>query len=209
MPRVLLACSLVVAFASSALVAQNSAVAHPSTTVNLKDSALLRAEGKSIKVNGVTVRNSTAIFPEDRIETGADTTAYITLLGRILMLDRNSVAVYRNGSLVPFQGRAWSSNSISAGSVKRLRLEASQLGSDVFSSNHDDDHFTGICAKFPSGCDQAEDACEKKHHRECICNYHSDHDKDDISPIHPNEDDFTCHPINSEPSSESRAVRDN
>ena len=53
MPRVLLVCSLVVVFASGALVAQSSAVAHPSTTVNLKDSALLRAEGKSIKVNGV------------------------------------------------------------------------------------------------------------------------------------------------------------
>ena len=196
MPRVLLACSLVVVFASSALVAQSSAVAHPSTTVSLKDSALLRAEGKSIKVNGVTVRNSTAIFPEDRIETGADTTAYITLSGRILMLDRNSVAAYRNGSLVPFQGRAWSSDGISAGSVKKLGLEASQLGSDLFSSNHDDDHFKGICAKFPNGCDQAEDACEKKHHRECICQYHSDHDKDDISPIHPNSDDFKCHPIN-------------
>jgi len=196
MPRVLLACSLVVVFASSALVAQSSAVAHPSTTVSLKDSALLRAEGKSIKVNGVTVRNSTAIFPEDRIETGADTTAYITLSGRILMLDRNSVAAYRNGSLVPFQGRAWSSDGISAGSVKKLGLEASQLGSDLFSSNRDDDHFQGICAKFPNGCDQAEDACEKKHHRECICNYHSDHDKDDISPIHPNSDDFKCHPIN-------------
>jgi hypothetical protein len=198
MPRVLLACSLVVVFASSALVAQNRAVAHPSTTVNLKDSALLRAEGKSVKVNGVTVRNSTAIFPEDRIETGADTTAYITLSGRILMLDRNSVAAYRNGSLVPFQGRAWSSDGISAGSVKKLPLEASQLGSDVFSSNHDDDHFKGICAKFPNGCDQAEDACEKKHHRECICNYHSDHDKDDISPIHPDKDDFKCHPIKDE-----------
>jgi hypothetical protein len=202
MTRLLLACSLVVAFASSALVAQNSAVAHPSTTVNLKDSALLRAEGKSIKVNGVTVRNSTAIFPEDRIETGADTTAYITLLGRILMLDRNSVAVYRNSSLVPFQGRAWSSDGISAGSVKKLRLEASQLGSDVFSSSaedhHNGDHFSGVCAKFPTGCDQAEDACEKKHHRECICQYHSDHDKDDISPIHPDEDDFKCHPINDE-----------
>lgn len=202
MRRVLLAWSLVVVFASGALVAQNSAVAHPSTTVNLKDSALLRAEGKSITVNGVTVRNSTAIFPEDRIETGADTTAYITLLGRILMLDRNSVAVYRNGSLVPFQGRAWSSDGISAGSVKKLRLEASQLGSDVFSSgaedHHNGDHFTGICAKFPIGCDQAEDACEKKHHRECICQYHSDHDKDDISPIHPDKDDFKCHPINDE-----------
>jgi hypothetical protein len=198
MPRVLLACSLVVVFASSALVAQSSAVAHPSTAVNLKDSALLRAEGKSIKVNGVTVRNSTAIFPEDRIETGADTTANITLSGRILMLDRNSVAVYRSGSLVPFQGRAWSSDGMSAGSVKKLPLEASRLGSDVFSSNHDDDHFKGVCAKFPSGCDQAEDACEKKHHRECICNYQSDHDKDDISPIHPDKDDFKCHPIKDE-----------
>jgi len=199
MPRVLLVCSLVVVFGNAALVAQSSPVAHPSTTVKLKDSALLRAEGKSIKVNGVTVRNSTAIFPEDRIETGADTTAYITLSGRILMLDRNSVAVYRNGSLVPFQGRAWSSGGISAGSVKNLRLEASRLGSDVFSPSavdNNDDHFKGICAKFPVGCDQAEDACEKKHHRECICNYHSDHDKDDISPIHPNQDDFQCHPIN-------------
>jgi len=199
MPRVLLVCSLVLVFASGALVAQSSAVAHPSTTVNLKDSALLRAEGKSIKVNGLTVRNSTAIFPEDRIETGADTTAYITLSGRILMLDRNSVAVYRNGSLAPFQGRAWSSDGISAGSVKKLHLEASQLGSDVFSPSAVDDnndHFKGICAKCPIGCDQAEDACEKKFHRECICHYQSDHDKDDISPIHPNKDDFKCHPIN-------------
>jgi hypothetical protein len=52
-----------------------------------------------------------------------------------------------------------------------------------------------ICAQFPKACDQAEDACEKKHHQECVCHYHSDHDKDDVSPIHPDADDFKCHPV--------------
>ena len=57
------------------------------------------------------------------------------------------------------------------------------------------DHFTGICGQFANACDQAEDACEKKNHRECVCTYKSDHDKDDISPIHPDSDDFQCQPV--------------
>jgi hypothetical protein len=53
----------------------------------------------------------------------------------------------------------------------------------------------GNYAQFPKACDQAEDACEKKHHRECVCHYHNDHDKDDVSPIRPDADDFKCHPV--------------
>ena len=37
--------------------------------------------------------------------------------------------------------------------------------------------------------------CEKKHHQECVRHYHSEHDKDDISPIHPDADDFKCQPV--------------
>ena len=33
------------------------------------------------------------------------------------------------------------------------------------------DHFMGTCKQFPQACDQAEDACEKKNHRECVCTY--------------------------------------
>jgi hypothetical protein len=57
------------------------------------------------------------------------------------------------------------------------------------------DHFMGTCKQFPQACDQAEDACEKKNHRECVCTYKSDHDKDDISPIRPDSDDFQCQPV--------------
>ena len=57
------------------------------------------------------------------------------------------------------------------------------------------DHFMSTCKQFPQACDQAEDACEKKNHRECVCTYKSDHDKDDISPIRPDSDDFQCQPV--------------
>ena len=54
-------------------------------------------------------------------------------------------------------------------------------------------------AVIPQACDQAEDACEKRTHHECVhlsvCTYKSDHDQDDISPIHPDSDDFQCHPV--------------
>lgn len=195
MPRIGLVCSLVIVFASGALFAQNRAVGQPSTVVNLKDSALLRAEGKSIKVNGVAVHDSIAIFPEDRIETGADTTAYVILAGRILTLDRNSVAVFEDGYLVPFLGRAWASDGVGDSSVKSLKLADSQLGSVGLFPTDNDEHFKGICKKYAKACDQAEDACERKYHKDCVCHYHNNHDKDDISPIHPDADDFVCHPI--------------
>jgi hypothetical protein len=53
-----------------------------------------------------------------------------------------------------------------------------------------------IYAQFPKACDQAEDACEKKHHRECA--YHYPAIMEAVSPIHPDADDFKCHPVGNE-----------
>ena len=76
----------------------------------------------------------------------------------------------------------------------------SRLDSIIFENRHGGGYdgavqFSGICAQFHSACDQAEDACEKPNHRECVCHYVSDHDKDDVSPIKPDSDDFKCSPV--------------
>jgi hypothetical protein len=188
--------------------AENRVLPQSTSTTSLGSRALLRAEGKSIKINGAAAPTVTTIFSGDRIETGADTAASLVYAGRILTLDRNSAAIFRNGTLVPSRGKAWSSsqNSSAPATVTKLVAPApvttssttavtatstttTQLATaetpvqgDAGSSN---DHFNGICAQFPVACDQAEDACEKRTHHECVCTYQSDHDKDDISPIPP------------------------
>ena len=194
-------------FVTSSLFAQEQTTPKTSFTQSVTQSALLRAEGKSIRINGVAVPSSMTIFSEDRVDTGADTAAIVIMGGRILTLDRNSSAVFRNGTLVLSQGRAWlaNQNGSTPGTVTRLaapRVTApstAPLAADETSGQGDNpssnDHFTGTCKQFPKACDQAEDACEKKNHRECVCTYKSDHDKDDISPIRPDSDDFQCQPV--------------
>jgi hypothetical protein len=190
--------------AISLLPAQNQAAPRPAAGANRSASALLRAEGKSIKVNGVVVPATMTIFSNDRIQTGADTVAYIMVPGRMFTLDRKSSAVFRDGTLVVNRGRGWLSEK--AGTASQTQLfpllpAGAARGSGVVSAattaSPDDNHdrFTGICAQFSAGCDQAEDACESKFHRECVCHYVSDRDQDDVSPIHPDADDFKCQPI--------------
>jgi len=115
--------------------------------------------------------------------------------------------LFRNGTLVLSQGKAWlaNQNGSTPGTITRLaapRVTApstAPLAADETSGQGDNpssnDHFTDTCKQFPKACDQAEDACEKKNHRECVCTYKSDHDKDDISPIRPDSDDFQCQPV--------------
>jgi hypothetical protein len=134
-----------------------------------------------------TVRDALAtpstmtIFSGDRVDTGADTAATIILAGRTLTLDRNSSAVFRNGTLVLSRGKAWLANQsgsalgavtrlaaapVTSASAVPLAAAETQVQGDSGSSN---DHFTGTCKQFAKACDQAEDACEKKNHRECVC----------------------------------------
>jgi len=194
-------------FVTSSLFAQEPTTPKANITQSVTHSALLRAEGKSIRINGVAAPSTMTIFSEDRVDTGADTAAIVIMGGRILTLDRNSSAVFRNGTLVLSQGKAWlaNQNGSTPGTVTRLaapRVTAAStapLAADEMSVQEDagssNDHFTGTCKQFPQACDQAEDACEKKNHRECVCTYKSDHDKDDISPIRPDSDDFQCQPV--------------
>ena len=137
------------------------------------------------------------------VDTGADTAATVIMGGRILTLDRNSSAVFRNETLVLSQGKAWLADQNGSGSGIVTRLTAAPasapLTAPLVAANMQKDgggsKDQDICAQFPKACDQAEDACEKKFHRECVCHYHSDHDKDDVSPIHPDADDFKYHPV--------------
>ena len=204
MPRLIFLTSLLLFFTSS-LFSQEQPTPEAAPQ-SVASSALLRAEGKSSRINGVAAPSAMTIFSGDRVDTGADTAAIIILVGRILTLDRNSSAVFRSGTLVLSRGKAWltNQNGSAAGSARLAAASATaplsaplaatetQVQGDTGSSN---DHFTGICGQFASACDQAEDACEKKNHRECVCHYQSDHDQDDISPIHPNSDDFQCQPV--------------
>ena len=192
-------------FVTSSLFAQEQTTPKANITQSVTHSALLRAEGKSIRINGVAAPSTMTIFSEDRVDTGADTAAIVIMGGRILTLDRNSSAVFRNGTLVLSQGKAWlaDQNGSTPRTVTRLaapRVTATApLAADETSGQGEDpssnDHFTGTCKQFAKACDQAEDACEKKNHRECVCTYKSDHDKDDISPIRPDSDDFQCQPV--------------
>jgi hypothetical protein len=124
------------------------------------------------------------------VDTGADTAATVIMGGRILTLDRNSSAVFRNETLVLSQGKAWLSdqNGGTPGTVTRLaapRVTApstAPLAADETSGQGDN----------PSSNDHFTDTCK---HRECVCTYKSDHDKDDISPIRPDSDDFQCQPV--------------
>ena len=193
-------------FVTCSLFAQEPTTPKANITQSVTHSALLRAEGKSIRINGVAAPSTMTIFSEDRVDTGADTAAILLMGGRILTLDRNSSAVFRNGTLVLNQGKAWLANQngstpgtvtrlaarVTAASTAPLATDETSVQGDAGSSN---DHFTGTCKQFPKACDQAEDACEKKNHRECVCTYKSDHDKDDISPIRPDSDDFQCQPV--------------
>jgi len=219
MSRTLVVFSSLVLFLCSVAFAQNES-AQSAAKNELRTSALLRTEGKSIKVNGAIVPTTMTIFENDRIQTGADTVAHVILPGRILTLDRKSTAVFRDGTLVVHRGRAWlpavgaaagattmiaaagvgsASTVAPAGVAAARRLAATTTSStnDGDGDGDDDrgDHFSGIWAQFHSGCDQAADACEKKNHRECVCHYVSDHDKDDVSPIKPDSDDFKCSPV--------------
>jgi len=146
------------------------------------------------------------IFANDRIQTGADTVAYIMLPGRILTLDRKSSAVFRDGTLVVNRGRAWRSDGLTAagrgGTQARLAAPPSVKASGTagtanvaFADDERNDHFSGICAQFSQACDQAENTCEQRYHRECVCHYVSDHNQDDVSPIQPDADDFKCSPV--------------
>jgi len=222
MSRTLVVFSSLVLFLCSVAFAQNES-AQSAAKNELRTSALLRTEGKSIKVNGAMVPTTMTIFENDRIQTGADTVAHVILPGRILTLDRKSTAVFRDGTLVVHRGRAWlpavgaaagattmiaaksgGGSSTGAGPVMTAVAPASAVATTSTTSTNDgdrdgdddrEDHFTGICKQFSGACDQAEDACEKKNHRECVCHYVSDHDKDDVSPIKPDSDDFKCSPV--------------
>ena len=97
-------------FFSSSLFAQQPTTPKANITEGVTHSALLRAQGKSIRVNGVAVQSTMTIFSGDRVDTGADTAAIVIMGGRILTLDRNSSAVFRNGTLVLNQGKAWLAN---------------------------------------------------------------------------------------------------
>src|SRR5262249_40178891 len=130
--------------------------------------ALLRAQGKSIRVNGVAVPSVLTIFSGDRIETGADTAASIISSGRILTLDRNSSAVFQNGTLAVNRGKAWlgTQNGTAPGTITKLAAPfaapatVSSTTTLTVAAGNSNDHFTDICAQFPQACDQAEDACE-------------------------------------------------
>jgi hypothetical protein len=193
-------------FVISSLFAQETTL-KAAVTQTVANSALLRADGKSIRINGVAAPSTMTVFPGDRVDTGADTAATIVSAGRVLTLDRNSSAVFRSGTLFLSRGKAWlaEANGSAPGTITRLAAApvttpfTTPFAADEPVARWDEgrskDHFTGICAQFAKACDQAEDACEKKHHRECVCQYHSDHDKDDVSPIHPDADDFRCQPV--------------
>ena len=56
------------------------------------------------------------IFSGDLVDTGGDTAAIVIMGGRILTLDRNSSAVFRNGTLVLSQGKAWLADQNGSGS---------------------------------------------------------------------------------------------
>jgi hypothetical protein len=64
-------------FVISSLFAQETT---PKATVTQRvgNSALLRADGKSIRVNGVAAPSTMTIFPGDRVDTGADTAALLS-----------------------------------------------------------------------------------------------------------------------------------
>jgi len=219
MSRTLVVFSSLVLFLCSVAFAQNES-AQSAANNELRTSALLRTEGKSIKVNGAIVPTTMMIFENDRIQTGADTVAHVILPGRILTLDRKSTAVFRDGTLVVHRGRAWlpavgaaagattmiaaagvgSASTVAPAGVAAARSLAAATTSSTNDGDGDGDddrgdHFSGICAQFHKACDQAEDACEKKYGRECVCHYVSDHDKDDVSPIKPDSDDFKCSPV--------------
>jgi hypothetical protein len=194
-------------FFSSSLFAQQPTTPKANITQSVTHSALLRAEGKSIRVNGVAVPSSMTIFSEDRIDTGADTAAIVIMGGRILTLDRNSSAVFRNGTLVLNQGKAWlaNQNGSTPGTVTRLAAarvrgpSSTPLAADEKSGKGDEgstnDHFTGTCKQFPKACDQAEDACEKKNHRECACTYNAIMIRTTSARFAPDSDDFQCQPV--------------
>jgi hypothetical protein len=216
MSRTLVVFSILVLFLSSVAFPQNES-AQLAARNELRTSALLRTEGKSIKVNGAIVPTTMTIFENDRIQTGADTVAHVILPGRILTLDRKSTAVFRDGTLLVRRGRAWLAGVGAAGGATTMIAAAGVGGASMAqpagagartlaattssttltttTTDDNDDHFTGICAQFAAACDQAEDACESKNHRECVCHYVSDHDKDDVSPIRPDSDDFKCSPV--------------
>src|SRR3984957_6195700 len=109
-------------FFSSSLFAQQPTTPKANITEGVTHSALLRAEGKSIRVNGVAVPSTMTIFAGDRVDTGADTAAIVIMGGRILTLDRNSSAVFRHETLVLSQGKAWlaDQNGSESGTVTRL-----------------------------------------------------------------------------------------
>src|ERR1700722_15068289 len=109
-------------FFSSSLFAQQPTTPKANITEGVTHSALLRAEGKSIRVNGVAVQSTMTIFSGKRVDAGADTAAIVIMGGRILPLDRNSSAVFRNGTLVLNQGKAWlaNQNGSAPGTVTRL-----------------------------------------------------------------------------------------
>jgi hypothetical protein len=217
MSRALVVFSSLALFLCSVAFAQNES-AQSAAKNELRTSALLRTEGKSIKVNGAVVPTTMTIFENDRIQTGADTVAHVILPGRILTLDRKSTAVFRDGTLVVRRGRAWLAGVGAAGGATTMIAAAGAGGASIVAptglvaarslaattssrtatttaTDDNDDHFTGICATFSASCDQAEDACESKNHRECVCHYVSDRDKDDVSPIKPDSDDFKCSPV--------------
>jgi len=65
-------------------------------------------------------------------------------------------------------------------------LQYHQAGIAMMGDDLDEDESCSVLAlaRCPSGCRS------EKHHRECVCHHHSDHDKVDVSPIHPDTDDF-------------------
>lgn len=184
----LLITSCLILIAVSLLFAQTSAVRQPSATVNLTGPALLRAEGKSIKINGVVAATPTLIFPGDKVETGGDTAAYLVRPGKTWTLDRNSSAEFQDGALVPSQGRVWVSNE---------GQPVQQLGSRILDvnaaeSDFNDDGCRQIPRKGQKACDEAENECQSKYKKECLCHYDNPNHN---SPINPEPSDFKCRPL--------------
>ena len=120
-------------FATFSLFAQERATPKADSTQSVTQSALLRAEGKSIRINGVAAPSTMTIFSEDRVDTGADTAAIVIMGGRILTLDRNSSAVFRNGTLVLSQGKAWlaDQNGSTPGTVTRETVHIPSPNTDL------------------------------------------------------------------------------
>jgi hypothetical protein len=79
--------------------------------------ALLKAFGENVRVNGTTISDVTTVFAGDRIETGADSAASLVLSGRMLSLNQNSSAIFRDGSLVRSGQNVSTSSGISAAVV--------------------------------------------------------------------------------------------